>query len=138
MSRIILSAAAALAVAALVVPAAMAVSSSTPVAIVNSAKFGKVLATAKGHLAFYTWTREKDNKVHCTGACAKVWPPILVPKGTTVTAHVKGAMGVFGTIKRPDGSTQLTFNKRPLYTFHGDTATKILCNGVDGWFVVKA
>src|SRR5439155_17478703 len=79
MSRIILSAAAALAVAALVVPAAMAVSSSTPVAIVNSAKFGKVLATAKGHLAFYTWTREKDNKVHCTGACAKVWPPILVP-----------------------------------------------------------
>ena len=33
--------------------------------------------------------------------------------------------------------TQGTFNGHPLYTYHGDTPTKILCNGVDGWFVVK-
>ena len=26
----------------------------------------------------------------------------------------------------------------PPLTFHGDTPTKILCNGVDGWYVVKA
>jgi predicted lipoprotein with Yx(FWY)xxD motif len=135
MSRLFLVAAAAVVAAAFAVPALAA---SSPVAVIHSAKFGNVLASSKGHLAFYTWNKEKDNKVHCTGACAKVWPPITVPKGTTVAAHVKGAMGVFGTIKRPDGSTQLTFDKHPLYTFHGDTATKILCNGVDGWYVVKA
>jgi hypothetical protein len=32
----------------------------------------------------------------------------------------------------------VTLNRRPLYTYSGDTPTKILCNGVDGWFVVKA
>ena len=47
-------------------------------------------------------------------------------------------MGTFGEVRRPDGHMQLTFNRRPLYTYHGDTATKILCNGVDGWFVVQA
>ena len=138
MARLVLFATAALAAAALIVPAAMAMSGPGPVVVIKSAKFGQVLASTKGHLAFYTWNKEKDNKVHCTGACAKVWPPITLPKGTAVAAHVKGAMGIFGTIRRPDGSTQLTFDKHPLYTFHGDTATKILCNGVDGWYVVKA
>ena len=137
MSRLILFVAAALASAALLVPAAIAASSASPVVVIHSARFGNVLAT-RGHLAFYTWNREKDHKVHCTGACAKAWPPITVPKGTRVAAHVKGAMGVFGTIVRPDGRTQLTFDKRPVYTYHGDTATTILCNGVDGWYVVKA
>jgi predicted lipoprotein with Yx(FWY)xxD motif len=47
-------------------------------------------------------------------------------------------MGTFGEVMRPDGKTQVTYNGHPLYTFHGDTPTKILCNGVDGWFVVKA
>jgi len=55
-----------------------------------------------------------------------------------VAKHVAHAMGTFGTIVRPDGRTQVTFDGRPLYTFHGDTTTKILCNGVDGWFVAKA
>jgi len=137
MSRLILLVAAALASAVLVAPAAMATMSPSPAVVLKTAKFGKVLAT-KGHLALYTWNKEKDHKVHCTGACAKAWPPITVPKGTRVEAHLKGAMGVFGTIVRPDGRTQLTFNRQPVYTYHGDTATKILCNGVDGWYVVKA
>ena len=51
--------------------------------------------------------------------------------------HVTGVMGTFGEIKRPDGQTQVTYAGHPLYTFHGDTPTKILCNGVDGWFVVR-
>ena len=136
MPRLTLIAAAALAAAALAVPSALAAPGQ--VTVIHSTKLGNVLATAKGHLALYTWKQERDHKVHCTGACAKAWPPVTVAKGTPVAMHVKGAMGVFGTIVRPDGRTQLTFDRQPVYTYHGDTPTKILCNGVDGWFVVKA
>lgn len=129
----ILAAAATLAAAALAAPAHEA----QPVVVWKTAKFGPILAT-KGHLALYTWNREKGGAVRCTGACAATWPPLTVPAGTMVAKHVAHAMGTFGTIRRPDGRTQVTLDGRPLYTFHGDSPTKILCNGVNGWFVAKA
>ena len=111
---------------------------SEPVAKwMSPTKFGDVVATPM-HLAAYTWTKENDGKVHCTGACAVKWPPITVKHGTMVAKHIMGLMGTFGTIMRPDGSEQITWNGHPLYTFQGDTAKTILCNGVDGWYVVKA
>ena len=100
-------------------------------------KLGDVVATPM-HLAAYTWNKENDGKVHCTGSCAMKWPPITVKHGTMVEKHIMGLMGTFGTIMRPDGSEQVTWNGHPLYTYHGDMAKTILCNGVDGWFVVKA
>jgi predicted lipoprotein with Yx(FWY)xxD motif len=127
-----------LAVAAAIVPHALAAQrDAQPVVKWKTAQFGPILAT-KGHLALYTWNSEKDKKVHCTGGCAKAWPPLTVAKHTMVARHVSGVMGTFGTIMRPDGRTQVTYNGRPLYTYHGDTPAKILCNGVDGWFVVRA
>jgi len=129
---LVLATAAVLGAQALAAPA-----DASPVVKVNAPKFGAILAT-QGHLALYTWNQEKDKKVHCTGACATTWPPLVVPAHTMVAKHVSGVMGTFGTIVRPDGKTQVTWDGRPLYTFHGDTRTKILCNGVDGWYVVKA
>ncbi len=127
----------ALAAAAVIAPQVMsATRDARPVIKVTAPKFGAIIAT-RAHLALYTWNREKDKKVHCTGACAKAWPPLTIAKGTMVVKHVAGVMGTFGEITRPDGRTQVTFNRRPLYTYHGDTATKILCNGVDGWYVVR-
>ncbi len=110
--------------------------SAGPVIALKTASFGKILATP-GHLALYTWNKEKGRKVSCTGACAKTWPPITVPHGTMIEKHIAGVMGTFGEVMRPGGATQVTYNGHPLYTFHGDTSKKILCNGVDGWFVVK-
>ena len=107
-----------------------------PVVKWKTAQFGSILAT-KGHLALYTWNQEKALKVKCTGACAKTWPPLTIPHGTMAPKHIAGVMGTFGEVMRPDGKTQVTFNGHALYTFHGDTPTKILCNGVGGWYVVK-
>lgn len=125
------------AAAVLGTPALAARTDASPVIKVTAPTFGAILAT-KRHLALYTWNTEKDKKVHCTGACATAWPPLLTPAHTMIAKHVAGVMGTFGTIVRPDGKTQVTWNGRPLYTYHGDTPTKILCNGVDGWYVVKA
>ena len=124
-------------VAAALAASALASTSATGSVIKwKTAQFGQILAT-KGHLALYTWNQEKGLKVKCTGACAKTWPPITIPHGTMAPKHIAGVMGTFGEVMRPDGATQVTFNGHPLYTFHGDSPTKILCNGVDGWFVVK-
>ena len=109
---------------------------ASPVLKATAPKFGAIITT-RSRLALYTWDNEKDKKVHCTGACAKAWPPLTIAKGTMVAKHVAGVMGTFGEITRPDGSTQVTLDGRPLYTFHADTAKKILCDGVDGWHVVR-
>ena len=41
-------------------------------------------------------------------------------------------------VLNPSVNWMVTWNGRPLYTYHDDTPTKILCNGVDGWFVAHA
>ena len=121
---------------ALLVPSARAASQSSPVVVWKTASFGTVLAT-RGHLALYTWRKERAGTIRCTGSCAKAWPPLVIPAGASVAKHVAGVKGTFGTIRRPDGRKQVTFAGRPLYTYESDTPTKILCNGVDGWFVVR-
>jgi predicted lipoprotein with Yx(FWY)xxD motif len=125
--------------AAALAPAALAAMPHEvkPVKVAMSKQLGKVVTNSRG-IALYTWNREKDGKVRCTGPCAKKWPPLLVMKDDMVVKHVNGVMGTLGVTTRPDGHVQVTLNKRPLYTYSGDTPTKILCNGVDGWFVVKA
>jgi predicted lipoprotein with Yx(FWY)xxD motif len=126
-----------LAAAVLAASALASASAGEPVIKWKTAQFGSVLAT-RGHLALYTWNQEKAGKVKCTGSCAKTWPPLTIPQGTMAPKHIAGVMGTFGEVMRPDGRTQVTYNGHALYTYHSDSPTKILCNGVDGWFVVKA
>jgi predicted lipoprotein with Yx(FWY)xxD motif len=51
--------------------------------------------------------------------------------------RVKGIKGDFGTVRRPGGARQLTFNRRPLYTYANEKPGQVLCNNVDDWFAVK-
>lgn len=96
----------------------------------------KVIATPK-RLGIYYWDVEKRarGKIRCTGACAKMWPPVYV-KGK-VDAHVKGVMATFGTVRR-GARRQLTVNGLPAYTYEGDRPGIVKCDGVDGWHVVRA
>jgi predicted lipoprotein with Yx(FWY)xxD motif len=128
------------ALAALVVlaPAAPAGSEATPqlVRTITDAQLGRVLATPTRQ-AIYVWNREPKGTIRCTGACAKAWPPVLVRRGVRVPMHVQGIKGDFGTIRRPGGARQLTFNRRPLYTYAHEKPGQVLCNDVDDWFAVK-
>jgi predicted lipoprotein with Yx(FWY)xxD motif len=103
-------------VAALVVPSFAAATKWLHVSTAHNATLGKtVLVTTKGR-TLYTLSNETHGKLTCKKQCLKSWPPLKLAKGFKPT----GAKHL-GTIKRPDGFSQVTWNGRPLYTFSGDT-----------------
>jgi predicted lipoprotein with Yx(FWY)xxD motif len=119
--------------------ASAAVEASGPLLrILPTRAFGPVAVAPSGQ-AVYTWTPEQRAlRVRCTGPCAVVWPPVLVPRGRAVPVRIAGIRGRFGTIRRPDGRRQLTRDRVPLYTYAHERPRQVLCDDVDGWFVVRA
>jgi predicted lipoprotein with Yx(FWY)xxD motif len=75
-----------------------------------------VLTTAQG-FTLYWFAPDNPTRSNCDGVCAGYWPPVT---GTRTTGA--GIPGKLGTIKRSDGTTQVTYNGHPLYTYVGDTA----------------
>jgi predicted lipoprotein with Yx(FWY)xxD motif len=109
-----------------------------PVKAIRVAGFGRVMATLKGR-ALYYWTPEKrtPGKIVCTGACAQAWPVLYVPKGLKLQRKYPGFKGTFGTIRRPNGRLQVTYNRLPLYTYAHEGPNVVRCDNVDGWFVIR-
>jgi predicted lipoprotein with Yx(FWY)xxD motif len=106
----------ALAISAVAVPTALAGGSKTVAGEATAPSLHKtVLANTKG-FTLYTLSGEKNGKFICTGSCTSTWPPLLVAAGTTPKGPV-----TLGTIKRPEGKTQVTFKGAPVYTFSGDS-----------------
>jgi|SRR5215204_7122136 len=100
--------------------------------------FGAILATPKKQ-ALYYWTTEKraGGKIRCTGACAKAWPPLIVRSRLVVPRKIAGVSGTFDTIRRPDGRLQVRHNGVPVYSYAHEGPEQVLCDNVDGWFVVR-
>src|SRR5215212_6206027 len=134
--KILVSAVAA-AVALAITAAAFAAPPRYPAIKMKTSSFGNVLASSNRQ-ALYYWSEEKPRgAILCTGACAEAWPPLYVPKGMTVEAATSGLSGRFGVVRRPDGRRQLTRNGRPLYSYAHEGPGVVLCDDVDGWFVVR-
>ena len=126
----------ALALTALILASTTTAAASAPVIKYRDDQFGPILATPKKQ-ALYYWRVEKraGGKIRCTGSCAKAWPP-LYAKGA-VPRKMRGIAGTFGTIRRPDGRRQVTFNGLAVYGYAHEGPTQVLCNNVNGWFVVR-
>ena len=127
-----------LAVLALV-PGAMAHDSErAPVMKYRDDQFGVILATRKKK-ALYYWNVEKraGGKVRCKGACARAWPPLIVKSRSAVPRRIAGIPGRFGVVRRPDSRLQVTHRGLPVYTYVHEAPEQVLCNNVDGWFVVR-
>jgi predicted lipoprotein with Yx(FWY)xxD motif len=90
--------------------------SVTTVVKAVSSKVGMVLANSKG-FTLYTFAKDQGSTSKCYGQCAKFWPPA---KGPATVASGSKVSGTFGVTTRKDGSKQLTYNGKPLYTFAGD------------------
>ncbi len=78
-----------------------------------------------------------SGKSACTAGCATTWPPMTVASGTTPSAGA-GVSGTLGTITRDDGTTQVTYNGRPLYHYSGDSAPGDTNGNYPGWSAAKA
>ena len=76
----------------------------------------RVLTDARG-FTLYWFAPDTPARSACSGVCAGYWPPL-----TGTPAAGPGVTGTLGTIKRPDATTQVTYNRHPLYTYAGDTA----------------
>ena len=110
---------------------------SVDLASTSIAKVGSVLTGPNGKTLYY-FTTDTPSSSTCTGQCAVIWPPLVVPAGSKA-ALSSGVSGTVATIMRPDGTTQVTYKGHPLYYYQGDTAPgQDLGQGVDGtWFVLS-
>jgi len=73
-----------------------------------------VLANAGG-LTLYWFAPDTSTSSKCFGSCAIYWPPV-----SGSPAAGPGVTGKLGTIKRPGGGLQATYDGHPLYTYIGD------------------
>ncbi len=89
-----------------------------PKTVVKTVKSGghTLLATRGGH-TLYSLSVETHGKFVCTAmsGCTSIWHPLTVAAGVVPKGPVK-----LGTVKRPEGTVQVTYRGRPLYTFGGD------------------
>jgi predicted lipoprotein with Yx(FWY)xxD motif len=98
--------------------AAQGGSSSSSAVVVKSASssLGTILVDSQG-MTLYHLSGEQNGKFICTSsACLGVWHPLIAPS----SGAPSGEVGSLGTVKRPEGTVQVTYKGTPLYTFTGD------------------
>ena len=114
-------------------------SSASSISTASSPK-GVILVDASGR-SLYVFDKDTMGKIACTTGCVGLWPPLVVPSGSSAPSGVSGVTATLGTVMRPEGTTQLTSDGRPLYSFKGDTAAgQVNGDGFAGgiWHVAKA
>ncbi len=80
---------------------------------------GTLVVSGDG-LTLYSYAADKAGKIACTGACVKAWPPVLVKAGATPVGGAGIKATKVGTVKRPDGTLQVTYGGHALYRYKGD------------------
>jgi len=79
---------------------------------------GRIVVDGRGH-TLYLFEKDRRGASACSGACLVYWPPLLTSGAPTAT---KGARpSLLGSIRRADGTRQVTYAGHPLYLFSGDT-----------------
>ena len=81
------------------------------------AKIGSITVLTNAHgLTLYWFVPDTPTASKCTGSCTAYWPPV-----TGSPSAGPGVTGELGTIKRPGGAMQATYDGHPLYTYVGDS-----------------
>jgi predicted lipoprotein with Yx(FWY)xxD motif len=110
-----------------------ATGSTSTVSAQNVPNVGTVLVNTDGKTLYFT-DQESSGSILCESACTSIWIPLTVADGTTPTAGA-GVAGALGTVMRPEGTTQVTYEGKPLYLFSLDTgAGQAGGNGVSDSF----
>jgi predicted lipoprotein with Yx(FWY)xxD motif len=126
-ASMVIAAVGAVAVAALVLfGVAVASAAGQPAAAagagmtLKTAKIGGVTVLTDAHgLTLYWFAPDTQTTSKCTDSCAAYWPPVTgSPKAGP------GVTGTLGTIKRPGGAVQATYDGHPIYTYIGDSGPR--------------
>jgi predicted lipoprotein with Yx(FWY)xxD motif len=75
-----------------------------------------VLVDTKGD-ALYTNDQDTASMSSCANGCTAIWPPLTTSGTPTKSSDVSGTLG---TLKRADGTRQVTLDGKPLYRFAED------------------
>jgi predicted lipoprotein with Yx(FWY)xxD motif/mono/diheme cytochrome c family protein len=105
-------------------------------ATAENAALGNYLVDGEGR-TLYSFLNDEANVSTCIGECLENWPALLTD-GRAITAP--GLVpGFVGSVKREDGTTQVTFRGHPLYYFIGDSEPgDVLGQGrADLWYVLS-
>lgn len=102
----------------------VAVAAATPGAgspTVTTARtgLGRVVTDGRGR-TLYLFEKDTRTRSACSGTCAVYWPPLLTRGKALVVKGVQRSL--LGSIRRPDGTRQVTDAGHPLYLFSGDAA----------------
>ena len=118
-------------------PTATPVPSVSPVVLAQVVgSMGTILVAASNGHTVYRFNSDTPGVSNCKGGCISAWPPLSVSAGTTPTGGT-GVTGQLGTIKRDDGSLQVTYKGLPLYFFHSDSKPGDTNGNYTGWSLVK-
>jgi predicted lipoprotein with Yx(FWY)xxD motif len=98
------------------------------VSTAKNSQFGTILVSGR---ALYTLT---PSSTACGTKCLKIWPALMLPKGTTKAIAGSGVNAAkLGTVKRANGALQVTYGGKALYWFYKDSAGKVKGNLTDTW-----
>ena len=104
---------------------------------------GSVLVDGQGFTLYLFVPDRQSGSSTCYGSCAQGWPPLLLPAGVTTPVAGPGvSASLLGTTRRQDGTTEVTYDKWPLYTYVTDSQPgQATGQGVDNlgglWYVVS-
>ena len=102
---------------------------------------GPILATGSGD-TLYDFVPDTPTHSACVNdGCVLQWPPLLQSGPTRVGKGVDPSL--LGTLRRADGSTQLSYGGHPLYTYNLDVTPGMVTGQAidqDGglWYVLNA
>ena len=118
-------------------PAASRRRRGTRIALGDS-QFGNVLFDGRRQ-AIYIFDRERSSRPQCYGDCAVAWPPVLT-RGTPVAGRgIRRSL--LGTVRRRDGTRQVTYNRHPL-SYYEEPPGVVSCHNVREfgglWLAVRA
>ena len=105
----------------------------------TSTRLGTFLTDGQGK-TLYLFEKDQPGSSSCTGACLAVWPAFT--SSGTIVAGPGVSMSMLSTIRRSDGTAEVTYNGHPLYYYAGDSNPGD-ANGQGlnqfgaGWYVVS-
>jgi predicted lipoprotein with Yx(FWY)xxD motif len=107
---------------------------------VGTTNLGSILVDSQG-MTLYLFQADSGTTSACSGACAKAWPPLQANGQPTAGDGTSNSL--LGTTQRSDGTSQVTYNGHPVYTFAKDSkAGETTGEGVNAfggpWYVLSA